>query len=111
MARTSRGGEFLEMFSLPDEAAAMFGGDIAFGTRLPPTRDWEIKVVASYPETDVVLRGGIYGEDFISRKAAVIDAKYMKGHIILIGFLSQHRGQTHGTYKFLFNALLYPEIN
>jgi len=48
------------------------------------------------------------GEDVIARKAAVVDAKYKKGHIILIGFRCQHRAQSHGTYKFLFNALLYP---
>ena len=49
------------------------------------------------------------GEDHLARRAAVVDAGYLDGRVILIGFRTQHRGQTHGTYKFLFNALLYPD--
>ena len=40
-----------------------------------------------------------------------VDVKHQKGHIILIGIRCQHRAQSHGTYKFLLNALLYPEID
>jgi hypothetical protein len=67
--------------------------------------------VASYAEEGVLLRGWITGEKMIARKAAVIDAKYIKGRIVLIGFGCQHRAQTRGTYKFLLNALLYPEMD
>jgi hypothetical protein len=98
-------------YGMPSEAAAMFNQSLAFNTWLPSTGDWEEKVVASYPEENILLRGWILGEDLIARRAAVIDAKYKKGHIILIGFRCQHRAQTHGTYKFLLNALLYPEID
>ena len=101
-------------YGMPDEAAAMFGGDfenLAFNTWLPSSGDWERTIVASYPEDNILLRGGLIGENLIARTSAVIDAKYMKGHIILIGILCQHRSQTHGTYKFLFNSLLYPQMN
>jgi len=99
-------------YGMPSEAAAMFYQSLAFTTRIPSTGDWkERTVVASYPEDDILLRGWILGEDVIARKAAVIDAKYKKGHIVLIGFRCQHRAQTHGTYKFIFNALLYPQMD
>ncbi len=48
-------------------------------------------------------------EDVIARKAVVVDTTYKDGHIILIGIRCQNRAQSHGTYKFLLNSLLYPD--
>jgi hypothetical protein len=97
-------------YGMPKEAAAMFSRSLALRTWIP-SGDWDRKVVASYPEENVLLSGWLLGEDVIARKAAVVDLKYKKGHIVLIGFRCQHRAQSHGTYKFLLNSLLYPEIN
>jgi hypothetical protein len=99
-------------YGMPDEAAAMYGGEyasLAFNTWHPPTKDWERTIVANYPADNILLRGGLIGEDLIAQRAAVVDFKYKKGHIILVGLLCQHRAQTHATYKFLFNSLLYAE--
>jgi len=98
-------------YGLPQEAAAMFSRSLAMSTWIPGDGDWDRQVVASYPQEDTLLSGWLLGDDVIARKAAVVDAKYKKGHIILIGFRCQHRAQSHGTYKFLFNALLYPGID
>ena len=98
-------------YGMPDEAAAMFFRSVAYTTRLPSSGDWDRRVVASYPDENVLLRGWMLGEGQLARRAAVVDAGYRDGRVILIGFRTQHRGQTHGTYKFLFNALLYPEMN
>lgn len=95
-------------YGLPEETAAMFSRSLAFRTWVP-SGEWDRKVVARYPEEKVLMSGWLLGEDVIARKAAVVDARYKKGHIILIGFKCQHRAQSHGTFKFLLNALLYPE--
>ncbi len=94
-------------YGMPPEAVAMFSESLALSTRIP-SGNWNRTVVASYPDKDILLSGWLLGENFIARKAAVVDLKYKKGHIILIGFRCQHRAQSHGTYKFLLNALLYP---
>jgi len=97
-------------YGMPKVAGAMFVNSLALDTSNPPF-NWERKVVASYTEDEVLLSGWLLGEEFLARKAAVVDTKYKDGRFILIGIRSQNRGQSHGTYKFLLNALLYPEAN
>jgi len=36
----------------------------------------------------------------------MVSARYGKGEVVLIGFPAQHRAQTHGTFKLLFNTML-----
>lgn len=95
-------------YGLPDEVGAMFSRSLAIRTRVP-SGEWDRTVVASYAEDDVLMSGWLLGEDVIARNAAVVDLTHKQGHIVLIGFRCQHRAQSHGAYKFLFNALLYPE--
>ena len=98
-------------YGLQEETPAVFSESLALETWLPGTGDWERKVVASYPENNVLMSGWLLGEDVIARKAAVVDLQYKKGRIILIGIACQIRAQSHGTYKFLLNGLLYPQTN
>ncbi len=94
-------------YGLAEKTPAMFVDSLALDTSIPPN-EWDRKVVASYPEKNVLLSGWLLGEDQIARKAAVVDTSWRKGRIILIGIRCQNRAQSHGTYKFLLNALLYP---
>jgi hypothetical protein len=89
---------------LPATPAIMFERNPVFETR-PNFRG---RVLASYPrDRNPLLSGFLLGADRIEGKAAALDADYGQGHIILLGFRPQWRGQSHGTYKFLFNALYY----
>jgi hypothetical protein len=96
-------------YGMPKEAAAMFVNSLALDTFSPPY-EWDRKVVATYPADEILLSGWLLGEEYLSRKAAIVDTQWKKGRIILIGIRCQNRAQSHGTYKFLLNALLYPEI-
>jgi hypothetical protein len=54
------------------------------------------------------LRSGyLLHPERIQGKAALVDVQMGSGHVVLIGFRSQWRGQPHGTFKFLFNSMYY----
>jgi hypothetical protein len=54
------------------------------------------------------MSGYLTGHERIQGKAAAIDVTYGKGRVLLLGFRPQWRGQSHGSYKFFFNALYLP---
>jgi len=94
-------------YGLPKETPAMFVNSLALDT-YSPSFEWDRRVVAAYPEDEILMSGWLLGEEYLARKAAVVDTKYKEGRIVLIGVRCQNRAQSHGTYKFLLNALLYP---
>ncbi len=88
----------------PKEVAVMFERGPAFETK----SGFKGKVLASYPkETNPLMSGYILHPEKIQGKAALVDVQMGAGHVVLLGFRSQWRGQPHGTFKFLFNALYY----
>jgi hypothetical protein len=65
----------------------------------------KVHTIARYAEKDALLSGWMLGEKYLNGKTALAEASYGKGKIILFGFRPQHRGQTWGTFPFIFNAL------
>ncbi len=62
--------------------------------------------VARYP-THTLLSGWTTGDEHLVDKSAIVDVSYGKGKVLLIGFPVLYRGQSHGTFRYLFNAIYY----
>jgi len=65
----------------------------------------KVRSVAKYAEKDALLSGWMLGEKYLNGKTALAEMDYGKGKLVLFAFRSQHRGQTFGTFPFIFNAL------
>lgn len=93
-------------YGMPREGLALYmGGNPAFEI-IPTEYNERYEVIARYADRDLLESGWLVGEQTLAKKAAMVAAKYKNGRVVLIGFRAQHRAQTHGTYKLLFNALL-----
>ena len=77
------------------------GGDTqrAPATRFPAT------AVSRYSDTVLLESGWIRGGELIADQPAIVEVEYGGGYIELLGFGVQRRGQPHGTFKLLFNAI------
>ncbi|MBI5771628.1 MAG: peptidase [Verrucomicrobia bacterium] len=65
-----------------------------------------VKAIAWF-DRDAPLRSGwAWGQKYLKDSVTVASAPVGSGTLCLIGTEAAFRGQTHGTYKFLFNALL-----
>jgi len=89
-------------FGVPEAPVVMFQRGPAF----VPQPGFEGAVLAHYPKATNPLESGLLlHPDAIEDKAAAVELAYGKGRILLYGFKPQFRGQSHGTYRYLFNAL------
>ncbi len=67
----------------------------------------DVKAVATYPEFNPLMSGWLEGEKRIRQKTALLETSLGDGRVVLFGFKPQHRGQSYGTFKLLFNAIYY----
>ena len=91
-------------YGMPADSLIFFWNSRAFRI-VPSGENDKYEVVASYPEREILESGWLIGEGKLKRKAAMVVARHGEGKVVLIGFRPQHRAQTHGTYKLVFNSL------
>ncbi len=91
-------------YGMEEEIIGYQNSNIAFSTSIP-FGQFDRSVVARYPTKDLLKSGFLLGEDYLYKRAAVVDVKQKKGHVVLLGFKVQNRHQTFGTFKLLFNAI------
>jgi hypothetical protein len=77
------------------------------GPLLRISREKEKYVVLRYAkEGNVCLSGIVKNQDEIKGRAAILDVPVGKGHIVLFTFNPFWRDLSHGSYMFVFNAIL-----
>jgi hypothetical protein len=95
------------MAGMPAEQAAFFVNGRAFDVG----RGAGVRVLARYAENDLLMSGWINGGARIAGKPAALDVSVGRGRVVLTGFGVYFRGQPHGTFKFLFNAILESAVD
>ncbi len=91
---------------MPQDALAVYlMGDPAFVVT-PTAHNERYKIVVHYADRDLLQSGWLVGEQTIANTGGVVAAHMGSGKIVLIGFRAQHRAQTYGTFKLLFNNLI-----
>ncbi len=92
-------------YGMPDEGLVLFWGSPTFQIEPSQHNEW-YQTIVRYGDRDLLQSGWLIGEKHIAKKAGMVVAEKGKGRVVLIGFRTQNRSQTHGTFKLLFNALL-----
>ena len=92
------------MAGMPERAAVFVDASPVF----EPGEGFNGTVLARYGESgSPLLSGYLIGEHHLYGKAAALDVRVGDGHAVLLGFRPQWRGQPFGTFRVLFNAVLY----
>ena len=91
------------MAGMPERASVFVDDSPVFAT----LDGFQGDTLASYPaQGSPFLSGYLLGEKYLQRQAAALDVQHGQGHVVLIGFRPQWRGQPFGTFRVLFNAAL-----
>jgi hypothetical protein len=93
-------------FGMPAEGLALFMAGSQVYEITSMDRGQDVNVIATYVDRDILQSGWLLGEQVIAKKAAAVTVRHGDGQVVLLGFRPQHRDQTHGTFKLVFNALL-----
>jgi len=92
------------MAGMPGKAAVFVDGSPVFAT----LDGFKGQALAKFASTGSPLRSGyLLGEKYLQGYAASLDVQQGRGHVVLIGFRPQWRGQPLGTYRVLLNSVLY----
>jgi hypothetical protein len=85
--------------------AVWFEGSPAFEITDPAAAT----AVLTYPQTgSALLSGWLLGAQKLNGKAAMVDVKRGRGHVVLYGFRPQYRGQTNATFPLIWAAIAKP---
>jgi hypothetical protein len=93
-------------FGMPEDALALFLASGQVYETVPGPASAGVRRMVTYADRDVLESGWLLGEEHVANRAAVVSVEHGDGIVYLVGFRAQHRAQTHGTFKLVFNALM-----
>ena len=92
------------MAGMPARADVMASSSPAFAT----TEGFDGSVIAKYASDSTPLRSGyLKGPQFMQGYASALDVKVGSGHVVLMAFQPEWRGQPTGSFRMIFNSLYY----
>jgi hypothetical protein len=92
------------MSGMPEQAAVFYDGGPVFET----LEGFNGAVLAKYADSGPLLASGyLLGDSYLRGKAAALDIPLGDGHVVLLGFRPQWRGQPFGTFRVIFNSAVY----
>jgi len=92
------------MSGMPERADVFFARSPVFTTE----EGFHGAALAKYQEAGTPLVSGyLLGEEHMQGYAAALDVRHGDGHVVLIGFRPQWRGQPFGTFRVVFNSVLF----
>lgn len=94
---------------LEETIGVFYRGKPVFATS-EPYFDMDRRIIATFPEKDILKSGYIEKGELLDSKAAMVWLKKGKGQMVLFAFSPQFRASTPVSYKLLFNALLLPDL-
>lgn len=96
------GGESPLARGMPASGAVFFSRSRAFDVSKAPTA----RVAARYAARSPLLSGWLLGPEKLAGRPALVELDHGRGRAVLFGFPPQFRGQSVGTFRLFFNALL-----
>jgi len=93
-------------YGMPQDALAVYLMANPAFILTPSAHNERYEIVVRYADRDLLQSGWLVGEQTLAKTGGVVVAHVGSGKIVLIGFRTQHRAQTYGTFKLLFNNLI-----
>jgi hypothetical protein len=100
------GQKTIEEFRKAEKAASEEAGDEGPRPAAAPAVRPRIVLSFAGSAADLLISGGLAGGEELAGAPALADVTLGKGHVVLFSFNPTWRSQTHGSYFFIFNALL-----
>lgn len=92
-------------YGMPEESLVLYRNSPVFEV-VPGRFNEDYQTVVRYQDKNLLKSGWLIGEKKIAKKSAMLTVRYGDGEIVIIGFRAQHRNQTDGTFKLLFNTIV-----